>query len=309
MSFASSGSQSLPQMHLDDVPPRAAEHRFELLDDLAVAANRTVEPLQVAVDDEDEVVDLLARRQRDGAERFGLVGLAVAEKRPDLRVRRLLQPAVFQVADEPRLVDRHDRAEPHRHRGIFPEVGHQPRMRIGRQSAAGRQLPAEIVELLFGEAPFEKRARVDAGSRMPLVIHDVAIAGAAGPEEMVEPDFVQRGRRRERGDMAADPGLVLVCPQHHRNRVPPHEALDAALDLLAARKRHFLVGGQRVHVRRVRGKRQPDAAAPRVIAQLKQQLSRARGTIRLQYVVERIQPLAGFNGLEVGDVVGGDISH
>src|SRR5687767_5605552 len=73
-----------PPDHLDDVPPRAAEHRFELLNDLAVAANRTVEPLQVAVDDEDEVVDLLARRQRDGAERFRLVGLAVADKRPYL---------------------------------------------------------------------------------------------------------------------------------------------------------------------------------------------------------------------------------
>ena len=36
--------------------------------------------------DEDQVVELLARRQRDGAERFGLVGLAVAEKRPDLGV-------------------------------------------------------------------------------------------------------------------------------------------------------------------------------------------------------------------------------
>ena len=32
-----------------------------------------------------EVVELLARRQRDRAERFGFVGLAVAEERPDLR--------------------------------------------------------------------------------------------------------------------------------------------------------------------------------------------------------------------------------
>ena len=55
---------------LDDVPAGAAERRFELLDDLAVAAHRAVEPLQVAVDDEDEVVELLARRQRDRAERL-----------------------------------------------------------------------------------------------------------------------------------------------------------------------------------------------------------------------------------------------
>ena len=55
--------------HLDDVPAGAAEDGLELLDDLAVAANRTIEPLQVAVDDEDQVVELLARGQRDRAER------------------------------------------------------------------------------------------------------------------------------------------------------------------------------------------------------------------------------------------------
>ena len=81
------GEQRIPLAapeHLDHVPAGAAERRFELLDDLAVAADRAVEPLQVAVDDEDQVVELLARRQRDRAERFGLVGLAVAEERPDL---------------------------------------------------------------------------------------------------------------------------------------------------------------------------------------------------------------------------------
>ena len=67
---------------LDHVPSGAAEHRFELLDDLAVAAYRTVEALQVAVDYPREVVELLARRQRDRAEGLGLVGLTVAEEAP-----------------------------------------------------------------------------------------------------------------------------------------------------------------------------------------------------------------------------------
>ena len=86
VSFSSSSSHSEPQMHLDHVPAGAAEDRFELLDDLAVAAHRTVEPLQVAVDHEDQVVELFARRERDGAERFRFVGLAVAEERPHLGV-------------------------------------------------------------------------------------------------------------------------------------------------------------------------------------------------------------------------------
>ncbi len=72
--------------HLDDVPAGAAERPFEFLDDLAVAAHRAVEPLQVAVDDEDQIVELLARGQRDGAERLGLVALAVAQEGPDALV-------------------------------------------------------------------------------------------------------------------------------------------------------------------------------------------------------------------------------
>ena len=52
---------------LDDVPSRATENRFQFLDDLAVAAYRSVEALQVAVDDENQVVEPFARGQSDGA--------------------------------------------------------------------------------------------------------------------------------------------------------------------------------------------------------------------------------------------------
>ena len=76
-----------PPDHLDDVPTRAAERRLELLDDLAVAAHRAVEALQVAVDDEDQVVELLTRRDREPGGRLGLVHLAVADEAPDLRRR------------------------------------------------------------------------------------------------------------------------------------------------------------------------------------------------------------------------------
>jgi hypothetical protein len=44
---------------LDDVPAGPAEDALQLLDDLAVAAHRPVEALQVAVDDEDQVVEPL----------------------------------------------------------------------------------------------------------------------------------------------------------------------------------------------------------------------------------------------------------
>ena len=72
--MVSRGQQLVPArapQDLDDVPAGAAEIAFQLLDDLAVAAHRAVEALQVAVDDEDQVVELLAAGQRDGAEALG----------------------------------------------------------------------------------------------------------------------------------------------------------------------------------------------------------------------------------------------
>ena len=70
--------------HLDHVPAVAAESGFQLLDHLAVAAHRAVEALEVAVDDEDEVVELLARGQRERPHGFRLVHFAIAQKGPDL---------------------------------------------------------------------------------------------------------------------------------------------------------------------------------------------------------------------------------
>ena len=79
---------------LDDVPAGAAEGGLQLLDDLAVAAHRAVEALEVAVDDEDQVVELLAGGEGDGAQGLRLVGLAVAEEGPDLAVLGVAQAAV-----------------------------------------------------------------------------------------------------------------------------------------------------------------------------------------------------------------------
>ena len=149
--------------HLDHVPARAAEDRFELRDDLAVAADGAVEALQVAVDHEDQVVEPLPRRQRDRAQRLRLVRLAVAEEDPDLRVRRLLEPAVYQVAHEARLVDPHQRREAHRDGREHPEVFHQPGVGVRGQPPALGELAAEVEQLLVAEPSLE----VGAGRRYP----------------------------------------------------------------------------------------------------------------------------------------------
>src|ERR1700731_1312463 len=46
--------------HFDYVPAGAAEDGLEFLDNLAVATDGSVEALQVAVDDEDQIVETLA---------------------------------------------------------------------------------------------------------------------------------------------------------------------------------------------------------------------------------------------------------
>ena len=87
-------------------------------------------------------------------------------------------PRFVQVPVEPGLVDRVQAAEAHRHRRELPEVRHQPRVRVGRQTATRvRELLTEAVELVLGQAAFEVRPRVHAGGGVALEVDLVAAAG------------------------------------------------------------------------------------------------------------------------------------
>ena len=255
--------------NLDDVPARAAESGFEFLDDLSVAAHRTVQALQVAVDDENQIVEALAGGQRDRAERFGFVGFAVAEERPDLRIGGGLQAAILEVAVKAGLIDGHDGAKSHRNAGILPEIGHQPRMGIGGKPAAGLQFAAEIFELLDRKAAFEEGPGIDAGRGMALEINGVAFeSGGAGAEEVVEANLEERGRRAVGGDVAADIVLDAVGADDHGQRVPANQALDPALHVLVAGERRFLAGRNRIDVRSVSGERDFEAGSARPLPDL-----------------------------------------
>ena len=233
------GEQLVPlraEDHLDHVPAGAAEHRLELLDDLAVAAHRAVEALQVAVDDEDEVVEVLAAGEGERAERLRLVALAVAEERPHPALARVGELAGLKVAVVAGLVERGDRAEPHAHRRELPEVRHQPRVRVARQAAAvAADLTAEVVEVVGLEPSLDERTGVDPGGGVALEVDLVAgVAVVLAAEEVVEADLVQRRRRRVRRQVAADAVGGLVRLDDHHRRVPPHEGADPSLDELVA---------------------------------------------------------------------------
>jgi len=81
------GKQTVPLAapdDLDDVPRGPAEAALQLLDNLAVAADRPVEALQVAVDDQHQVVELRPGGDINGSKHLGLIGFAVADEGPDL---------------------------------------------------------------------------------------------------------------------------------------------------------------------------------------------------------------------------------
>ena len=181
--------------NFDHVPSGAAERGFELLDDLSIAAHGAVEALQIAVDDKNQVVELLPRSKSDRAERFRFVGLAVTQKCPDLRVRGWLHAAILEITVKARLINRHQRAKTHGNGRKLPEIWHQPRMRVGRKSAAGLRLTTKVFQLLRADAAFQEGARVHPRRSVPLKINRVAFEFfGARAEEMVETHFVECGR-------------------------------------------------------------------------------------------------------------------
>src|SRR6185437_16973082 len=148
------GKQIVPILapeHLNDVPTRTAEDAFQLLNNVAIAAHWTVEPLEIAVDDENQVIEFLARGERNRAERLHLVRLAVADEGPDVTIGFRDNAAVFQISHESRLINGIDRADTHADGRKLPEIWHQPRVGIGGQSRRVAQFMPEIFKLLLSQ--------------------------------------------------------------------------------------------------------------------------------------------------------------
>src|SRR5690606_19629450 len=225
------GEQRIPETtpdHLVDVPLGAAEHAFEFLNDLAVATHRAVQALQVAVDDEDQVVQLLAAGQGDGTQGFRLVALAVAHEAPDLLLAGRDEATGFQVLHEACLVDRLDRAQAHGNGRELPEVRHQPGVWVGGQAVAVHFL-AEVVHLVFADAAFEEGAGVDAGGGVALEEDQVAtVLLGRSLEEVVEADVVQGGTGGEARNVAAQVRILQVGTHDHGQGVPTHHRANAA---------------------------------------------------------------------------------
>src|SRR6185436_20034988 len=103
----------------------------------------------------------------------------------------------------------------------LPKIRHQPGMGIAGEPTRLLQFAAEMLQVFFAEASFQKSPRVHAGRRMPLVIDQVAAIAifATAPEEMIEAHFVQGGRRSKSGDVPTQAVEMFVGPMNDRHRV------------------------------------------------------------------------------------------
>src|SRR5438270_6227714 len=161
--------------NFDDVPACAPENGLQFLDDLSIAADRAVQTLQIAVDYKSQVVEPLARRQCNRAQRFRLVHLTIAEESPNPSPSTFLETAILQILDEAGVINRLDRSQSHRDCRKFPEILHQPGVRVRGKPSARLQLAPEVFQLLLRNATFEVSARIDSRRRVSLKIDDVPI--------------------------------------------------------------------------------------------------------------------------------------
>ena len=114
------------------------------------------------------------------------------------------------------------------------------------------------------------------------------------------------------------PAKRLFARSDHRDRVPADDPPDAALHLLVAREVGLLLGADGVDVAGLGERRQPDLELARPLEELVDAgTGRGSRPRRLDDLVERVQPLVGLVGIDVGQLVlelvevhtGGRVAH
>ncbi|GAT85341.1 pyruvate dehydrogenase E1 component domain protein [Paenarthrobacter nicotinovorans] len=281
---------------LDHVPARTAEERFEFLHDLAVATHRPVQALEVAVDHEVQVVQVLVRCQLQQTTGLGLVHFPVTKERPDLLVRGVLDPTVLQVPVGLGLVNRVHRADTHRHGREFPEIRHQPRVRVRGQRMPGLGLLlTEPVQILLAQPAFHERPGVHPRRRVTLEKHLVPATGVVlTAEEMVEPHLIQRRSTGISGNMPTHTNIRALRTMDHHRSVPPHIRPIPALELLVPRERRFLIHRDRVHIISGRHHRHTHRPGTSTLQQRTHNVLSPLGTLLSDQRIKGLNPLRGL---------------
>ena len=96
--------------------------------------------------------------------------------------------------------------------------------------------------------------------------------------------------------MAADGRIAAVGADHHNHGVPAQDIANAALEVVAARKRRLQVWWNGVDVRSVAGRWDVDPRPQGMGMDLLEESAGPLRTPALQDVVERLEPFRGLYG-------------
>ena len=234
--------------NLDNVPACTREDAFQFVDDFAVTRYRAIKTLQVTVDNEDQVVQLLAGGDGDRTFRFRLVHLTVAQESINGLFGGVFQTTVFQIFQEFSLINCPDWAQTHRNGRELPEFRHQFRVRIRGQTFTVNFL-TEIVHLLFSQTTFQESTRIHARRDVALEVHQIAaILLVACAEEVVEAHFVEGCGRLEGSHVATQFEIFFRCAQNGHDRVPADRRTDTTFQIQITRVFRFIFNGNSVDV-------------------------------------------------------------
>ena len=131
-------------------------------------------------------------------------------------------------------------------------------------------------------------------SRSPLVV-SVSIA-----EEVVESDHVERRGRRVGGDMPAYGAVGPVGPNHHGQRVPAYDVLDAAFQVPVTRIGSLQLDGYRIDVGRVGGEREAHAGLGGPGLQRRENAACSFRVALRNDVLNRFEPFMKFQRFYIG---------
>ena len=163
---------------------------------------------------------------------------------------------------------------------------------------------AEIVNLIFAYAAFQKCTRINSRRRVALKVNEIArLVAVAGMEKMVEPNFQQGSQRRIGRDVATDSGVLFILPMDHRHGIPTNQALEPTLDLAVTRVGNLVLNPNGVGIRSVVLDGEDfDVRVASMLGECLKQCRSVAGAVLADYLVESFNPLSNF--VEIGRCLG-----
>ena len=102
--------------------------------------------------------------------------------------------------------------------------------------------------------------------------------------------------------MATDAQTLAVSPADHDGGIPAHVSADATLGIFVAGKPRLALGRNGVHEVGAAKRRHADRLLAGALQQLQQQEAGPAATFGVDYRIQTLDPLAGFRGIDVGQL-------